>query len=112
MKLIPVLLVALFTSLGAVAKDHVCEKDAMARAKKLLSFHVDMKELEDRMGFEGAVILPSIKNPKAPEQKFEVLEVIGYISPRGEYRMRFIYFIMKGGDCLLMGQEILEKAKP
>ncbi|APV51992.1 hypothetical protein BWI17_21375 [Betaproteobacteria bacterium GR16-43] len=111
MKYITALLVALFTSLGAAAKDHACEKDAMARAKKLLSFHVDMKELEDRMGFEGAFVMPSIKNPAAPQQKFEVLEVVGYISPRGEYRMRFIYYIMKAGDCLLMGQEILEKAK-
>lgn len=105
------LLFALLAANGVAAADHRCAGDAMERGKKLLAFHVDLKGLEDRVGFEGPMVAPSIRNPAAPKQKFEVLEVIGYINPKGEYRMRFIYFLLPD-DCLLMGQEILERAKP
>jgi hypothetical protein len=110
MRHIALALLLLFSGSGVSASDHRCADDARERARKLLALHVDLAGMEDRVGFEGPFVAPSIRNPSAPRQRFEVLEVIGYISPHGEYRMRFIYYMMPR-DCLLMGQEILERAK-
>jgi len=55
--------------------------------------------------------LPSIRNPEDPAQSFQVLETWGYIY-KGRYRMRFIYFNSPATACLLMGEEILEYARP
>ena len=54
--------------------------------------------------------LPSIRNPENPNQRFEVLEVRGYIY-KGKYRMRLIYYNSATTRCLLMGEEILEFAR-
>jgi hypothetical protein len=54
--------------------------------------------------------LPSMRNPEDPKQKFEVLEIWGYIY-KGRYRMRFIYYNSPATSCLLMGEEILEYAR-
>ncbi len=49
-----------------------------------------------------------VKNPAGKDQ-YEVLEVWGNVY-KGRYRMRFIYAQLPG-ECLLMGQEILEYAR-
>ena len=91
-----------------MAAEPRCSDDATEQAKKLLRFHVG-EGFDDRMGFELPTQKPSLKNPANSKQRFSVLEVQAYVSPHGDYRMRFIYFIEPGG-CLLMGQEILEHA--
>lgn len=89
------------------AKSPECSAPAIAQARKLLSFHADG---DDRIEIDKAVKeLPSLKNPADAQQRFQVLEVWGYIY-KARYRMRLIYAPM-GGSCTLMGQEVLEFAK-
>jgi hypothetical protein len=90
------------------AADPPCAAGAINRAKQLLTFHSGP---DDRMAIDKTVKeLPSIRNPEDPKQKFEVLEVWGYIY-KARYRMRFIYFNSPANSCLLMGEEILEYAR-
>ncbi|MBI3533484.1 MAG: hypothetical protein HY068_13635 [Burkholderiales bacterium] len=89
------------------AKPPECAAPAIEQARKLLSFHSDG---DDRIEIDKAVKeLPSLKNPANEQQRFQVLEVWGYIY-KARYRMRLIYAPM-GGSCTLMGQEVLEYAK-
>lgn len=84
-----------------------CKNQAIKQATKLLEFH---SGADDRIEIsEDVKMLPSLANPRNPKQRFDVLEVWGYIY-KGVYRMRFEYFSTKPDDCLLMGQEILEYA--
>ena len=85
----------------------LCAAEAIAQASKLLAFHSNN---DDRAEVDGrAKPLPSIANPANKKQRFDVLEVWGFIY-KGEYRMRFEYFRLSDGECVLMGQEILEYA--
>lgn len=91
----------------ASAKPPDCAAPAIAQAHKLLNFHADG---DDRIAIDDKVKeLPSLKNPADAQQRFQVLEVWGYIY-KARYRMRLIYAPM-GGSCTLMGQEVLEFAK-
>jgi hypothetical protein len=91
----------------ASAKSHECTAPAIEQARKLLSFHA---EGDDRIAIDQTVKeLPSLKNPADAQQRFQVLEVWGYIY-KARYRMRLIYAPM-GGSCTLMGQEVLEYAR-
>jgi hypothetical protein len=87
--------------------DPTCSADALMQAKKLLNFHSN--------GDDRIEIMPKVKevhsilNPADKKQKFQVLEVWGYIY-KGTYRMHLIYYPL-GEECVLMGQEILEIAK-
>jgi len=84
-----------------------CAAEAVKQAGKLLAFHSGNDE---RAKVDDTVErLPSIVNPANPKQRFEVLQVWGSIY-KGEYRMRLLYYPMADGDCVLMGQEILEHA--
>ena len=86
-----------------------CTARTKERAKQLLTYHSGP---DDRMTIDKTVKrLPSIHNPEDPEQSYEVLEIWGYIY-KGRYRMRFIYFNSPATSCLLMGEEILEYARP
>jgi hypothetical protein len=86
-----------------------CAAPAIDRAKQLLTFHSGP---DDRMTIDKTVKrLPSLRNPENPAQSYDVLEVWGYIY-KGKYRMRFIYFNSRATSCLLMGEEILEYARP
>jgi hypothetical protein len=97
------------TCLCSYAADIPCAARATDRAKQLLSFHAGP---DDRMTIDKTVKhLPSIRNPENPAQSFDVLEIWGYIY-KGRYRMRFIYFNSHVTSCLLMGEEILEYARP
>jgi hypothetical protein len=87
---------------------NACAAPAIKQAAKLLAFHFGGDD--DRMQVDDTVKpLPSIVNPANPKQRFDVLEVWASIY-KGSYRMRFEYYRMADGDCLLMGQEILEYA--
>jgi hypothetical protein len=91
---------------AASAADLRCSEDAAEQAKRLLIFHMG-EGFEDRLGFEPPRQAPSLRNPANPKQKFDVLEVVGYAAPHGEYRMRLIYYSLPRG-YILIGQEILE----
>jgi hypothetical protein len=91
---------------GAANAAPQCSGEAVARAKKLLTFHFGE---DDRIRISPDVKeLPPIRNPANKKQQFKVLEVWGSIY-KGQYRMRLIYYV-SGNDCTLMGQEILEYA--
>ncbi|MEQ1528254.1 MAG: hypothetical protein ABL925_02990 [Methylococcales bacterium] len=88
------------------APDHRCADEAKNQAKKLLAFHFDSAE---NIEIESRVkALPALRNPANKKQAFDVLEVWGNIY-KGQYRMRLLYAQIPG-ECVLMGQEILEYA--
>jgi hypothetical protein len=94
-------------SLGNAA-DIPCTERAIDRAKQLLTFHFGPDE---RMTIDKTVKqLPSIRNPEDRTQKFDVLEIWGYIY-KGKYRMRLIYYNSPATSCVLMGEEILQFAR-
>jgi hypothetical protein len=104
MKIKGLLLLTLVLSPHCFAAPVKCESDALAQAEKLLAFH---SEGDNRAEVaEHAKALPSIINPANKKQRFLVLEVMGFVY-KGSYRMRLLYYPV-AGDCLLMGQEILE----
>ena len=85
---------------------HHCTSTAMEHAKKLLVFHAGS---DNRIGINESVKkLVPIRNPANKKQLLDVLEVWGSIY-KGQYRMRFLY-VQVPGECILMGQEILEYA--
>ena len=80
-----------------------CSAQALLQAKRLLNFHVDG---DDRIEISRDVKqLAPITSPVNKNQKFQVLEVMGYIY-KADYRMRLIYHHI-GNECVLMGQEVL-----
>ncbi|WP_343718205.1 hypothetical protein, partial [Inquilinus sp.] len=102
--------VALLAAAGAARAEavHPCSAHAVDHARKLLAFHfgeTDMTETVD----DTAKQVGTIKALRG-SGRFDVLEVMGYIY-KGEYRMHFIYAQIPG-DCVLMGQEILEASDP
>jgi len=91
----------------AATSEPRCAGDARERAAKLLALHAETSN--------GAIArevraLPSIRNPADTKQRFSVLGVDGYVY-KATYRMRFIYAPISD-TCVLMGQEILEFARP
>lgn len=92
---------------GRVAP-HRCAADARAHASRLLALH---RGPDDRLAIDSAVrVLPSVRNPAGGAlDVLEVLQVHGFIY-RARYRMRFLYAPLRG-ECVLMGQEILELAR-
>ncbi|WP_332876737.1 hypothetical protein [Massilia sp. S19_KUP03_FR1] len=85
---------------------HHCAAAAAGQAQRLLSFHLGPDQRIE-IAQEVKVLAP-IRNPANRKQQFDVLEVWGNVY-KGQYRMHFIYAQMQG-DCVLMGQEILEHA--
>jgi hypothetical protein len=87
-------------------KPHPCAAAAAAQAGKLLVFHIGP---DDRITIDPLVrSLAPLRNPANRAQRFDVLEVWAHVY-KGQYRMRFIY-ARPSGECVLMGQEILEYA--
>jgi hypothetical protein len=85
---------------------HRCAGAATEQAKSLLAFHAGP---DKRIEIDASVKQRSpLPNPARKRQLFDVLEVWGHIY-KGQYRMRFIYARLPG-ECVLMGQEILEHA--
>ena len=94
------------SSSAAAQKPHRCSAAAIEQAPKLLAFHFGP---DSRAEIDKSVkVLASIRNPANTAQRFDVLEVWGHIY-KGDYRMRFIYARVPG-ECVLMGQEVLEFA--
>ena len=91
-------------SLSATAAEHRCAPDARAQAEKLLAFHMDD---DSRLDMDDVTkTLAPLRNPSNAKQKFDVIEVTGYVY-KATYRMRLIYTQLPG-ECVLVGQEILE----
>ena len=85
---------------------HRCAAEAVEQAQKLLTFHFGQ---DGRIEIDkSARVVAPIANPANRAQRFDVLEVWGHIY-KGEYRMHFIYAQIPG-ECILMGQEVLEFA--
>ncbi len=99
-------LLALALATPAAAADIPCRDHAMAQAERLLRFHAEADDVH--IDPDPRAIAP-LKNPAAPEQRFDVLELHGHVY-RANYRIRLIYHVA-GESCLLMGQEILEHAR-
>jgi hypothetical protein len=92
-----------------VVTAHRCAADARAHAAPLLALH---RGPDDRIAIDSAVrVLAPVRNPAGGA--LDVLEVQGFIY-RARYRMRFLYAPLREprGECVLMGQEILELARP
>lgn len=90
------------------ATPHRCAADAVVQAKKLLLFHSNN---DDRAEVDSASV-KAVGTVKALSGKgrFDVLDVTGFVY-KGEYRLRMIYAQLPG-DCVLMGQEVLEYSDP
>ena len=89
---------------------HQCSADAVAQAKKLLVFYL---HLDDGTTNRQWTVDDNVRNigkisAIRGKQRYDVLEVFGNVY-KGRYRMRFIYALV-GGECTLMGEEILEGA--
>jgi hypothetical protein len=95
------------TNAPAQAAEHHCAADAREQARRLLVFHTET----DRpvQIDEDVRVLPSLANPAAPKQRFDVLETWGHLY-KAKYRIRLLYAQVPG-PCVLMGQEILEHAR-
>ena len=89
-----------------LADEHRCAADARVQAAKLLDFHTEADAVHID---EDVVVLPSLKNPAASHQRFDVLETWGYVY-KAKYRLRLLYAQVPG-SCVLMGQEVLEHAR-
>lgn len=90
----------------AQAAQQPCAQDAVKQAAQLLNFHVNG---DDRAEVDNSVtVLSPIKSPANPKQRFDVLEAWGNVY-KGRYRMHLIYAQIPG-QCVLMGQEIIEYA--
>ncbi len=106
MKYTLIFILMLISSLTWAESDHRCSAAATQQAHRLLTFHAGA---DDRIAVDETVkSLAPISNPANKSQSFDVLEVWGFIY-KAKYRMRLLYAQMPG-DCLLMGQEILEYA--
>jgi hypothetical protein len=102
------LALAAFPGLAQAEAVHPCAGDAIAHASKLLAFHFGETDLT--MTVDDTAKLVGTVKALHGNGRFDVLEVMGYIY-KGEYRMHFIYAQIPG-DCVLMGQEILETSDP
>jgi len=87
---------------------HACAPDAIQRGKALLALHFEEDGPSQSIG-ETVKTLAPVKALKGTG-RFDVLEVWGYIY-KAQYRMRFLYARIPG-ECVLMGQEILEASDP
>ena len=104
-----VLAALLFVVSPAAAIAHPCDADAIKRSMPLLKLHFESEDLENAGVDDTVKQLPPVKALRG-NGKFDVLEVWGHIYT-ADYRMRFIYAQIPG-DCVLMGQEILEASDP
>lgn len=93
-----------------------CADDAAARAESLIKFHVTDGGKTPEMADDvapvdvGDVTSVGRLKPLRGPGRYDVLEVTGYVI-KAEYRVHLIYADMQG-QCLLMGQEIIEVDSP
>ena len=100
----------LFCEIAHAASNHPCSSDAIARARELIVFY----RHPDETGFSGQWSVDEsaakVRTVAAitGKRRYDVLQVWGNVY-KGRYRMRLIYAIVRG-ECVLMGEEILEDA--
>jgi hypothetical protein len=89
---------------------HQCSADAVAQAKKLLVFYLHLDDGTNTRQWSVDDNVRNIGKVSAirGRQRYDVFEVFGNVY-KGRYRMRLIYALV-GGECILMGEEILEDA--
>jgi len=101
--------IVLFAPISGVAAAARCGDAAVAQAERLLQFHVapdkDMPVNVERESVREVGSVPALST----RIRYDVLEVWGDVY-KGRYRMRFLY--AHGPHCVLVGEEILEDAKP
>jgi hypothetical protein len=98
---------------GGAASAHECEDDALQCGNALLKLHFGDDESFAKLPVyvdETSVEVLKPIRALAGKGKFDVLEVWGYVY-KGEYRRHFIYAQIPG-ECVLMGQEIIEFSDP
>lgn len=106
MKITLFFILMIMSNLTWAESNHRCSTAATQQAHRLLIFHAGA---DDRIAVDETVkALATISNPANKTQSFDVLEVWGFIY-KAKYRIHLLYAQMPG-DCLLMGQEILEYA--
>lgn len=110
---LPALLALLFLSAplacaGAGAAVHPCAGHAIKQAKALLVFHSGAEA--DTSVDDDVQVRPPLRNPVNRRQFFDVLRVQGHVY-RADYQMTLIYARVPG-QCVLMGQEVLERSSP
>jgi hypothetical protein len=110
MPIVPTLLLIADAVLGVPRRAALpvpCAADARVQALKLLRFHTD----DERAAITPASVrrIGTVAALRG-RHRFEVIEVEGYVY-KASYRLRLIYAPM-GGDCVLMGQEVLEADDP
>ncbi|MFC7067043.1 hypothetical protein [Brucella rhizosphaerae] len=96
-----------FSTATAQAADS-CVADAVQKAKQLLLLQSDNDDRTeiDAPTFKKTGTIKALRG----KGKFDVIEGLGYVY-KGEYRLR-LYYAEIGGDCVLMGQEVVEYADP
>ncbi|WP_395677240.1 hypothetical protein [Inquilinus sp.] len=100
----------MLASAGAARAEtaHPCSADAVTHARALMAFHFG-EDLPDFQVDDTAKQTGTVKALRG-DGRFDVLEVWAYVI-KTEYRMHFLYAQIPG-DCVLMGQEILEASDP
>ena len=90
-------------------QNHPCSADVLARGPGLLKHHLPDLGSASSHGFsiqKQISQLAPIKNPADSKQSFDVLEAWAFVY-KAKYRLRF-YYAKFPGECVLMGQEVLE----
>ena len=108
---VPALLMALVMAAApasAGAPVHPCAAQAAEQALKLLKFHTGGDE-RAQVFRERARSIGTVKALRG-KGRFDVIEVPGGVY-KADYRLRLIYARI-GGQCVLMGQEVLEESDP
>jgi hypothetical protein len=102
--------IVLLTAMPAWAQAaiHPCMGEAAEQALKLLRFHSGGDE-RAQVFKERARSIGTVKALRG-KGRFDVIEVPGGVY-KADYRLRLIYARI-GGQCLLMGQEIIEASDP
>tara|TARA_B100001093_G_scaffold232887_1_gene223301 strand:- start:1635 stop:1991 length:357 start_codon:yes stop_codon:yes gene_type:complete len=93
-------------------QNHPCSADVLLRAPGLLKHHLPDLGSASSHGFsikKQVSQLAPIKNPAESKQRFDVLEAWAFVY-KAKYRLRF-YYARLSGECVLMGQEVLEYAR-
>ncbi len=98
--------------LHAAQAETNCENESRVDAKKIFYFYVgtDIADTHQILFVKKIKRIHDIINPSNKKQKLQVYEARAYVY-KAQYRMRTIYYA-NNGECLLMGQEILELASP
>ncbi len=108
-----ILAVLLLSSATTIAQqNHPCSADVLERAPGLLKHHLPDLGSASGHGFSiknQISQLQPIKNPAESKQSFDVLEAWAFVY-KATYRLRF-YYAKFPGECVLMGQEVLEYAR-